>query len=1018
MSRVVNSKDMDKILEAMLLSQHPASVKHSFVRRILEAAKQPLDSKQCWAMFELSTNLILLGDTKFKKDVGKEVLEAYALNHISEFEIYFDAKLILKLMQDGYGTLNRRSVGIIEYIQLGLKYVQDNSSADEVFHVLQIELLRIVCEKPGSKLCASISKLIVEYPQCIPTGKFQVVFCQQLVRSIGQFQNGSEEEDEIVEFLDQVNKVSSLLQRIWQTQTAAIIPSLRELFTVISSTEGSEGPSNALATVIQYVPLELMDGVIRNLTNDDSITDKELMTALTNMVDWLSWPLARNIDKWIIGLLKGLAAVKKFSILIEVTLAKIEQVFSRLFYPIVRAGALEVLKYMLLSFQHSPEAFHILVSDIPKLVVSLSKEGSNSGTCCLQQLSELVHCMIFRFSGFPDLYEPVIEVLKVFPIPNEEKIKYLLNQNAWTSQKNALGPLYPRLATKSETGRVGLANLGNTCYMNSVIQALFMASDFRHAVLLLKENDSQSLMMKLQWLFAFLEHSQRPAISPSSFLKASSPPWFNPGAQQDCSEYLKYLLDRLHEEEKTGKTISHRLKHACSDSHLEDKIPGKTLIERMFGGKMVTKIHCYRCRNVSFREEVFTDLSLAFPPHSKVLQQSGSSYDSNLSTEMAGSGNMTSQTKAQHKATKSPIKQKQTKSKEPSVRVVPFEILGSHAKEKKDDPPYSRVKRDDSSYPFSSMLKNDFAIATGEKACDSPSSRSVSDLINYFLSPEMLSGDNRYYCDKCTSLQEAEKVVELTRSPHYLILTLLRFSFDLITMRRKKILDNVSIPLVLKLPIRIATEKDEQIINTEKSMCQLASWKYFADDAKSLSVTYDLCCVVVHSGISSESGHYYCYGRECVPTNSEIGPRVILEADSKAGDQWYLYNDTRVSFSSFESVSNVTNYFPKDTAYVLFYRQRGTKHTCLDDEHTSASVRLHGEAALSKELMEAIAKDNIQYLQEEEKEARKRSDRLPLATTPVWWRRFDDDENGGSSGSCGPAAGRGSDLGSFGHLIF
>lgn len=44
------------------------------------------------------------------------------------------------------------------------------------------------------------------------------------------------------------------------------------------------------------------------------------------MIEWISWPLGKNIDKWIIAFLKGLAAVKKFSILIEVTLSKIERV--------------------------------------------------------------------------------------------------------------------------------------------------------------------------------------------------------------------------------------------------------------------------------------------------------------------------------------------------------------------------------------------------------------------------------------------------------------------------------------------------------------------------------------------------------------------------------------------------------------------------------------------------------------------------------------------------------------------
>lgn len=317
---------MDKILENMdkMLSHHPTSMKH--VKRIKEAAKEPLDHKQCMAMFELSTKFILSGDTQFQKDVGKEVLEAFAQNHTADFEIFFNVKFILKLLQDGYGTLSKRSSDILEYIHLGLKYIQGNTSVDEAFHALQIELLRIVCEKPGSKLCACVCKLLAEYPQCIPNGKFQVVFCQQLVRCIGQFQCTSQDEDEIVKFLDQVNKVSGLFQQIWWTQTTAIIPTLRELFTVISSTVGSDGPSNALATVVHYVPLEIMDEVIQNLANDDCITDVEMKTALTNTIDWLSWPLAKNADKWIIGLLKGLAAVKEFSILIQVTLSKIEQV--------------------------------------------------------------------------------------------------------------------------------------------------------------------------------------------------------------------------------------------------------------------------------------------------------------------------------------------------------------------------------------------------------------------------------------------------------------------------------------------------------------------------------------------------------------------------------------------------------------------------------------------------------------------------------------------------------------------
>lgn len=49
---------------------------------------------------------------------------------------------------------------------------------------------------------------------------------------------------------------------------------------------------------------------------------------LSRMIDWLSWPLAQHVDTWVIALLKGLAAVQKFTILIDVTLLKIELVCS------------------------------------------------------------------------------------------------------------------------------------------------------------------------------------------------------------------------------------------------------------------------------------------------------------------------------------------------------------------------------------------------------------------------------------------------------------------------------------------------------------------------------------------------------------------------------------------------------------------------------------------------------------------------------------------------------------------
>ncbi|XP_030055203.1 ubiquitin carboxyl-terminal hydrolase 35 [Microcaecilia unicolor] len=1007
---------MDKILEAVVMSSYPDATKYRLVRRVVEAAKQPMDSDQCWSMLDLTTKIYLLGDSHFKREVAKEILEVQGYYHQEEFLEFFNARFILSLLQEGYGPLGKKSPYVLDYIHLGLQFVLESPSVGEICSLLQIELLRIVCERPGPKRSAKICKLLTEYPQCVPTGQHLVLFCQQLIRRIGQFQCQSTSEGDIVEFLNHVNKVSSLLQEIWRLHTSSVSPSLKELFVIISSTDGPLTPSSALASVVQYIPLEFMDEIVRNLTNDDSITDPQMMTAICRMIDWVSWPLAKNIDKWIIALLKGLAAVKKFSILIEVTLLKIEKVFARLLYPIVRERAFAVLSSMLLSFQHSAEAFHLLLPRIPRLVAALSHENSKSGDRCLEQLTELIHCMIFRFSGFPDLYEPVMDAVKTLPVPNEDRIKQLLGQNGWTSQKSELGPFYPRLISKSDTGKIGLVNLGNTCYMNSVLQALFMTPEFRRSVLCLRESNSQPLMMKLQWLFAFLEHSQRPAISPESFLSSSLPPWFYPGAQQDCSEYLKYLLNRLHEEEKTGKRICQKLKQSnCRPPTKSHEDWNRTLIEKTFGGKIVTKIHCLKCQNVSSKEEAFTDLSLAFPPPDQNLNNSYNTRSSMLPVEDVGAQSAQTIFIPQDQGKESlNTKPEHPKPGDYHTRTIPVETLGFQRSVEQG--PFSSRLIDQDGDHFCFDTRKDEAAA--QAACREQTSGpectwSVSDLVNYYLSPEILTAENKYHCAKCASLQDAEKVVELAEGPRYLILTLLRFSFDLKTMRRKKILDNVSIPLFLKLPILVNSKEYDDACHPGKS--EPSSINTY------VPATYDLCTVIVHSGVSSESGHYNCYARECTDSDIQTKPEggALKSTSDKHLDlevEWYLFNDTRVSFSSFESVSNVTSFFPKDTAYVLFYKSH--KQSCRMDEASSDVSWQPGEPSLSKVLMEAISKDNIQYMQEQEREARNRAAYVsPLPKSPLWWRDFDDKDDDGSSGGFSPAAGSGGP-GSFNRLVF
>ncbi|CAJ0959733.1 unnamed protein product [Ranitomeya imitator] len=315
---------MDKILEGLVTSSHPLNLKKVIVKKVVESAENSINEEQCKAMFTLTTRLVLEGEDCFQKQVGHQVLEAYARYHRAEFENFFNRNFVLTLLQEGYGSLDRKDVGIIDYIHSGLKLIMSCPSVLDIFAVLQVEVLRIVCERPEPLLCARLSELLSDFVQCVPKGKMSISFCQQLVRTIGHFQCISTLEKELREYVSQVTKVSSLLQNIWKAEPCTLLPSLQEVFAIISSTDASFEPSVALASLVQHIPLQMITVLIRSLTTDPNVKDASMTQALCRMIDWLSWPLAQHVETWVIALLKGLAAVQKFTILIDVTLLKIE----------------------------------------------------------------------------------------------------------------------------------------------------------------------------------------------------------------------------------------------------------------------------------------------------------------------------------------------------------------------------------------------------------------------------------------------------------------------------------------------------------------------------------------------------------------------------------------------------------------------------------------------------------------------------------------------------------------------
>lgn len=171
--------------------------------------------------------------------------------------------------------------------------------------------------------------------------------------------------------------------------------------------------------------------------------------------------------------------------------------------------------------------------------------------------------------------------------------------------------------SRRETGLVGFKNQGATCYMNSLLQTLYMLSAFRKAVYNMplpeegNENSGSELSYALQKVFYELQFS--PSVVKTKKLTESFG-WDTTDAftQHDVQELKLILCDELAEK---MKKIAPNQPNSLST---------------LFQGKLLNYIECTEVEYRSTREEEFSDLSLNVKGCRDIYQ----SFDKYIEVEM------------------------------------------------------------------------------------------------------------------------------------------------------------------------------------------------------------------------------------------------------------------------------------------------------------------------------------------------------------------------------------------------
>ncbi|KAL5535922.1 hypothetical protein ACEPAF_4016 [Sanghuangporus sanghuang] len=400
---------------------------------------------------------------------------------------------------------------------------------------------------------------------------------------------------------------------------------------------------------------------------------------------------------------------------------------------------------------------------------------------------------------------------------------------------------------KAEHKQFGLENFGNTCYINSVLQALYFCHPFRELIIRVHDKSNPAAPPGTCSPSSPLPSavSTLPRAKAQRKLSSADGPRASDGANSNGNPPLTGPLIPA-----SPPTMFSALRSLFA--HISNNAMDKGVVApRAFVDKLKKENELFRS---TMHQDAHELLIFLLNKIAEDLEEearnarSGSSSGEDLSSSAASSGTLTlgTATSRSNSSTRSNI-----------VHDLFEGILTSETR----------------CLTCETVSSRDEAFL--DLSIDIEQNSSVTACLRQFSASEMLCHKNKFFCDSCCGLQEAEKRMKIKRLPNVLALHLKRFKYQ------------EDVGKYIKLAYRVAFPLELRLFNT-------------ADDAVDPDRLYGLFAIVVHIGNGPHHGHYV--------------------AIVKSGASWLVFDDDSVDSIKESDISKYFGDSNSGSAYVLYYQ--------------------------------------------------------------------------------------------------